>query len=93
MPTARVHKRLSLDFLGQYNDWLQRIIDAPAKGELKSEHRRFFHDWDFIQFLDAKLGRELAREALLHIILDVEEKRAQDRKLVRQANLKSVKPG
>ena len=84
MPTAALHKRLSLDYLGQYTPWLERIIDAPAEGELKSEHRRFFHDWDFIQFLDTKLGRELAREALLHIILDVEERRAQDRKLVRQ---------
>jgi len=83
LPGARVHRKLSLDNLGQYTSWLQRLIDAPAKGELKSEHRRFFHDWDFIEFLDRKCGRELAREALFHIILDIEDKRPGNRKLIR----------
>ena len=83
MPSARVHRKLSLDYLGRYTAWLEHFIDIPAKGELKSQHRRFFHDWDFIQFLDRKLGRELAREALLHIILDIEEKRAANTKLIR----------
>jgi len=83
LPSARVHKKLSLDYLGQYTPWLQRFLDAPAQGELKSQHRRFFHDWDFIEFLDRKWGRELTREALFHIILDIEGKRPRDRKLIR----------
>jgi hypothetical protein len=83
LPGARVHKKLSLDYLGQYTASLHRIIDAPFKGELKSQHRRFFHDWDFVEFLDRKWGRELTREALFHIILDIEEKRPTDKKLIR----------
>ncbi|MBT9163168.1 MAG: hypothetical protein DDT24_00071 [Chloroflexi bacterium] len=74
MPGTMLHKKLSLNCLGQYTPWLHASIDAPVRGELKSQHRRFFHDWDFVQFLGRKWGRELAREALLHIILDLEEK-------------------
>ena len=83
MPGARTHRRESLKHLGQFTPWLQRIIDAPSKGELKSQHRFLFHDLDFVQLIEAKLGRDLAREALLHIILDLEQYREVEKKLLR----------
>ena len=83
MPNAKIHRKQSLKHLGQFTPWLQRIIDAPSKGELKSWHRVLFHNWDFVQLIEKKLGRDIAREALFHIILDLEEYRPIDRKLIK----------
>ena len=81
MPVAATHKRASLYYIGQYTPWLHRAIDPPnLTRELKAEHRLLFHDFDFIKYIDNKLGRVFAREALLHLIMDLEEKRAQDKK-------------
>jgi len=33
--------------------------------------------------IDSKLGRDIAREALLHIILDIEQFRPIDKKLIK----------
>jgi len=83
LPGARTHRRESLKHLGQFTPWLQRIIDAPSKGELKSQHRLLFHDWDFVLLIEDKMGRDIAREALLHIILDLEQYREVKKKLIR----------
>lgn len=75
MPSAPSHRIASLYYLGQYTPWLQKTIDIASQGELKGAHHLLFHDYPFIQYLDKLAGREIAREALLHIILDVEEYR------------------
>jgi hypothetical protein len=46
-------------------------------------HRLLFHDFKFIKYIERKLGREAAREALLHIIMDIEQYRPRDRKLIK----------
>lgn len=77
MPLAATHKRTSLYYIGQYTPWLHAIIDAASKGDLKSAHRFLFHDYKFLKLIDDIFGRELAREALLHMILDLEQYRAK----------------
>ena len=82
MPSAATHRKVALYYLGYYTPWLQRAIDPPElTRDLKAEHRLLFHDFDFIKYIDGKLGRELAREALLHVILDLEEHRAEAKKV------------
>ncbi len=82
MPSAKTHKTVSLSYLGQYTPWLQHILDFPASGELKSHHRLLFHDLDFILYLEERFGRDIAREALLHIILDIEHYRPIEKKRI-----------
>jgi len=75
MPLAATHERTSLYYIGQYTPWLQAMIDAASQGDLKSAHRFLFHDYRFLKLIDDTCGRELAREALLHMILDLERYR------------------
>lgn len=82
MPARRTHERVARELLGSSNPTLHFLIDHPSRGELKTNHRVLFHDWGFIKHLERKLGHEAAREALLHIILDIEQYRPTQRKLV-----------
>lgn len=84
MPSATTHRKLSMYFIGQYTPWLHHLIDPPAlTKEIKAQHRLLFHDWDFVMYLEKKEGHEVAREALLHIIVDIEQYRATERKLLK----------
>ena len=77
MPIAKTHKKASVYYLGYYTPWLHHAIDPQnLTQELKAEHRLLFHDFEFIKYIDDKLGRLFAREALLHLILDLEQYRA-----------------
>jgi hypothetical protein len=75
MPTAATHKKASLHYLGQYTPWLQAAIDAASQGELKSAHRYLYHDVGFLQAVKKAFGEEIGREALLHMVLDLERYR------------------
>lgn len=76
MPTAATHKKASLYYAGKYTPWLQQMIDAGAHGDLKSAHRFIFHDYATLQFIKSQFGHDMAREALVHIILDLEQYRS-----------------
>ena len=75
MPIAATHKKASLYYIAQYTPWLQKMIDAGAHGELKGNHRYIFHDYATLKFINAEFGADMAREALVHIILDLEQYR------------------
>lgn len=75
MPLAAAHKKAALYYVGQYTPWLQAFIDASSKGDLKSAHRFILHDYQTLQFIEKKFGHDIAREALVHMILDLEEYR------------------
>ena len=77
MPNAAAHKRAAEYYIGQYHTWVQTFIDAGSKGDLKSAHRFIFHDYQTLQFLEKEFGHDIAREALVHIILDLEQYRAE----------------
>ena len=81
MPIAATHKKVALYYLGYFTPALQKAIDPPGlTRDLKAPHRLLFHDFDFIKYVDKKLGREFAREVLLHIILDLEQYRDRAKK-------------
>ena len=82
MPDKRTHKKVCLEWLGHFSEELHSIIDAPAK-KLKSVHRTLFHDWEFVEYVWKKLGKEAAMEVLLHIILDIEQYRPKEEKMVK----------
>lgn len=73
MPLAATHRKSCLYYIGQYTPWLQAMIDSASKGELKSAHRYLYHDFSFLKMVDDMFGRQIGREALLHMILDLEQ--------------------
>jgi len=87
VPDKRVHRRICLEWLGQYTEELHRIMDAPAS-KLRSVHRTLFHDWDFVEYVWKKLGKKAAMEVLLHITLDLEQYRPEEEKLIKTKRLK-----
>ncbi|MEM4975995.1 MAG: hypothetical protein QXT64_01570 [Desulfurococcaceae archaeon] len=78
-----MHRKISLKLLGQYTPWLHRIMDIASQGELKSMHRRLFHDLDFLRYIREAGGEDLATEALLHIIVDLEQYRRREERFIR----------
>ena len=83
MPNRRTHERVARQLLGQCNPSIHFLLDHPSTGELKSVHQVLFHDWQFINYIERKLGHEVAREALLHVIMDIEKFRPS--KVIRYA--------
>lgn len=82
MPSRRTHERVAKELLGSFNPSLHFLIDLPSGEELKSTHRLLFHDIEFLKYIEKKLGHEVAREALLHIIMDIEQYKPKNKKLI-----------
>jgi len=59
------------------------MLDAPSRGGFEVYYRLLRHNLEFVQLIESKFGRDLAREALFHIILDLEQYRKKGRKLIR----------
>jgi len=83
MPSAKLHKRVSMRCLGKYSPELHFFIDRASQGILKSSHRFLFHDWETLEYLEGKLGIESRNEALLHIILDFEQYQPEKDRIIK----------
>ncbi|MBA7629279.1 hypothetical protein ES703_36777 [subsurface metagenome] len=46
-------------------------------------HRLIFHDLRALHLIKDLFGEDACREALLHIIMDIEQYRSKDKKLIR----------
>ena len=82
MPNAKTHKAYSMKYLGSYNPFLNKIIDAPCK-QMKHNHRLLFHDYKFVQYVESVYGPDAALEVLLHIVVDIESMLPDHKRLVR----------
>jgi hypothetical protein len=69
MPSNRRHVKAARKDLGYAHEWLHHFMDYPSSF-YGSQHRRFFHDVEFVLMLRRLVGNDLAKEALHHILLD-----------------------
>lgn len=50
---------------------------------MKHTHRALYHDYKTVLLVESLLGEDLALEALLHIIVDLESVRSEDVRVVK----------
>lgn len=82
MPNQKTHKKISLFYLNQYTPFIHIMMDSPSK-VMKHTHRALYHDYRTVQLIGELFGDDLALEALLHIIVDLESVRPESERLVR----------
>jgi len=82
MPNAKIHELYSMAYLGHYTPFLNRLVDSPAK-QMRHTHRALFHDYRTVKLIEELYGHESALEVLLHIIVDLESFKPENKRLVR----------
>jgi len=81
MPNRKTHEQYSLAYLNQYTPFLHSMLDAPAK-TMKHTHRALFHDYRTVLLIESLFGQDLALEALLHIMVDLESVKPEHTRMI-----------
>lgn len=82
MPSKKIHEKYSMIYLGYFTPFLHSMLDAPCK-TMKHTHRALYHDYRTVILVEQLFGEELALEALLHIIVDLESIRPESVRVVK----------
>ncbi len=69
MPSRKLHNLANKLLLGEELEWVNAVIDAPAKLYLKG-HRKYFHSKEDAKLLALLGGGKAGKAALIHQFLD-----------------------
>jgi len=82
MPKRKIHEKVSLKYLNQSTPFLHIMLDAPSK-TMKHTHRALYHDLNTVLLIEKLFGEDLALEALLHIIVDLESVLPEEKRKIK----------
>ena len=62
------HKQTSIAYTGTYTPMLHRLMDAEPK--IHAQHRLGTHNFSFVKLVENLYGEQMAKEVLVHIMVD-----------------------